>query len=87
MFEFDYQFSLFISRKVPFELFGKSYLCSQGTLRAFNAFMQKEKEEEEDDDDSDSDISDNENVEYDEEMQYEKLMSRLPFCEYESIAL
>ena len=56
-------------------------------MRAFNAFMQKEKEEEEDDDDSDSDISDNENVEYDEEMQYEKLMSRLPFCEYESIAL
>ena len=73
-------------------MFGKSYLCSQGTLRAFNAFMQKEKEEEDDDDDdddsdSDSDISDNENVEYDEEMQYEKLMSRLPFCEYESIAL
>lgn len=77
-----------INRKVPLELLGKSYLCSQGILRAFNAFMQKGNEDEDEDEDEDnSDNSDNETGEYDEEMQYEKLMSRLPFCEYESIAL
>ena len=55
-------------------------MCSQGPLRALNAFIQRGK-----DDDEDYDDSDNETPDFDEEAQYETIMSQLPFCEYESM--